>query len=136
MRFVGLLAAALGLFLSAGTAEAARRNEQAPVARPAMARQAPVARLAAITPAPRGSLLYRTAHAAPSRAVRPTQSGNARQATSCGRQGQGAARCAPTRLAWQSGLMPAAGVQTSECPDGTMATLALGHANVVRCMPI
>jgi len=32
-------------------------------------------------------------------------------------------------------LMPAAGNQTS-CPDGTMATLALGHENVVRCVPL
>jgi hypothetical protein len=35
---------------------------------------------------------------------------------------------------WQSGLMPTSHAQT-QCPEGTFATLAAGHANVVRCMP-
>ncbi|MGG5820766.1 hypothetical protein [Falsiroseomonas sp. HW251] len=35
---------------------------------------------------------------------------------------------------WQSGLMPTSHAQT-QCPEGTFATLASGHANVVRCMP-
>jgi hypothetical protein len=38
-------------------------------------------------------------------------------------------------MRWSGGLMPAAGNQTS-CPDGTMATLAHGHENVVRCVPL
>ena len=37
---------------------------------------------------------------------------------------------------WSAGLIPAANVQASECPDGTMATLARGHDNIVRCMPL
>jgi hypothetical protein len=37
---------------------------------------------------------------------------------------------------WTQGLAPAVGVQANECPDGTMATLARGHEDVVRCMPI
>ena len=41
-----------------------------------------------------------------------------------------------TRFGWTHGLTPAARVQASECPDGTMSTLARGHADVVRCMPI
>ncbi len=46
--------------------------------------------------------------------------------------------CGGTRqvaMRWSGGLMPAAGNQTS-CPDGTMATLAVGHDNVVRCVPL
>ena len=35
---------------------------------------------------------------------------------------------------WQSGLMPVDYAQR-ECPEGTFATLARGHENVVRCMP-
>ena len=41
-----------------------------------------------------------------------------------------------TRFGWTQGLPPAAGVQANECPDGTLATLARGHEDVVRCMPI
>jgi hypothetical protein len=42
---------------------------------------------------------------------------------------------APT-MRWSQGLIPAVGFQTVSCPAGTMATLATGHADVVRCMPI
>ena len=43
---------------------------------------------------------------------------------------------APQPMRWSQGLSPALNVQTSNCPAGTMATYATGHANVVRCMPI
>ena len=43
---------------------------------------------------------------------------------------------APARFGWTQGLPPAALVQANECPDGTLATLARGHDDVVRCMPI
>ncbi|MFC7475052.1 hypothetical protein ACFQS7_11855 [Dankookia sp. GCM10030260] len=43
---------------------------------------------------------------------------------------------APARFGWAQGLPVAAGVQANECPDGTLATLARGHEDVVRCMPI
>jgi hypothetical protein len=36
---------------------------------------------------------------------------------------------------WQSGL-PAASGDQRDCPAGTMSTLARGHADVVRCMPL
>ncbi len=39
-------------------------------------------------------------------------------------------------MSWTRGLEPAAGIQAQECPDGTMATTARGHDNIVRCMPI
>jgi hypothetical protein len=43
---------------------------------------------------------------------------------------------APQPMRWSQGLSPALNVQTSNCPAGTMATLATGHSDVVRCMPI
>ena len=46
------------------------------------------------------------------------------------------APCRPSRMSWTRGLPPAAGIQARECPDGTMATLARGHDDIVRCMPI
>jgi len=36
---------------------------------------------------------------------------------------------------WQAGL-PQVNMAQSECPAGTFATLARGHENVVRCMPL
>jgi len=88
--------------------------------------------------------IFRTAYAAPARGVLGSSrsaalSRGGRQAgVVCSRpsRSRGPARCAPARLAWQAGLTPAAGVQTAECPDGTMATLATGHSNVIRCMPL
>ncbi len=58
-----------------------------------------------------------------------------------GRRGA-AARCRggavqPVSWSWAQGLPPALGVQAQqECPAGTMATLAEGHDDVVRCIPI
>jgi hypothetical protein len=43
--------------------------------------------------------------------------------------------CGPA-MSWTRGLEPAAGVQSQECPDGTMATPARGHENIIRCLPI
>ncbi|PWC29732.1 hypothetical protein [Teichococcus aestuarii] len=36
---------------------------------------------------------------------------------------------------WQAGLPLASGTQR-ECPVGTLATLARGHDDVIRCMPL
>jgi hypothetical protein len=44
--------------------------------------------------------------------------------------------CRAPRMSWTQGLPPAAGIQASACPDGTMAVLARGHDDIVRCMPI
>lgn len=60
--------------------------------------------------------------------------------TSCVRS-RGVTRCRGQSLSWSQGgwargLEPAANVQANECPAGTMATLARGHDDVVRCMPI
>ena len=37
---------------------------------------------------------------------------------------------------WTQGLPPALGVQAETCPAGTMATLAEGHEDIVRCIPL
>lgn len=49
---------------------------------------------------------------------------------------KGSAQCRAPRMVWTQGLSPAAGIQANECPDGTMATLAHGHDDIIRCMPI
>ncbi len=62
---------------------------------------------------------------------------SARYAAACTMQ-RGRRVCGGTRqvaMRWSGGLAPAAGNQSS-CPDGTMATLAVGHENVVRCLPL
>jgi hypothetical protein len=46
-----------------------------------------------------------------------------------------AARDTQSVAGWQSGLPPADYAQR-DCPAGTFATLARGHEDVVRCMPI
>jgi hypothetical protein len=46
-----------------------------------------------------------------------------------------AARDTESVAGWQSGLPPADYAQR-DCPAGTFATLARGHEDVVRCMPI
>lgn len=38
-------------------------------------------------------------------------------------------------MRWTGGLAPAAMSQTS-CPDGTIATLAVGHNDITRCVPL
>ena len=48
--------------------------------------------------------------------------------------------CSPgvTRTAsmpWTGGLAPAA-MSQSNCPDGTIATLAIGHNDITRCVPL
>jgi hypothetical protein len=59
----------------------------------------------------------------------------ATSATGC-RSGARGAACRSQGKHWTRGLAPAAGVQASECPHGTMATLARGHDDIVRCIPI
>lgn len=59
----------------------------------------------------------------------------ATSATGCPSGARGAA-CRTQGRHWTRGLAPAAGVQASECPHGTMATLARGHDDIVRCIPI
>jgi pyruvate/2-oxoglutarate dehydrogenase complex dihydrolipoamide acyltransferase (E2) component len=58
-------------------------------------------------------------------------------AASCTRR-NGRTVCGPARsgiAGWQAGL-PVADYAQTDCPAGTFATLARGHENVVRCMPL
>ncbi|MEI6159178.1 MAG: hypothetical protein WCP77_05025 [Roseococcus sp.] len=45
----------------------------------------------------------------------------------------GATRTASMR--WTGGLAPAAMSQAG-CPDGTIATMAIGHNDITRCVPL
>jgi hypothetical protein len=107
---------------------APRESRQA--ARPAA--QGPATRTAAQPPAPAAASrtgLFRSATAAPAGVPRTT-------GTCTRRDAQG--RCVRTSVAntrWQGGLPPMTMAQ-QDCPAGTVATLARGHADVVRCLPI
>ena len=151
---------ALALGLSpAGAAESAAQNRRpvAAQAKPVAAR--PAAQAARPAAAPRPGTTHATAARPPARqagvmAGLPRMMGSARadippvrgrlavsndrQAAVSNRQcrGQGRARQCGPAMSWTRGLDPAAGVQASECPDGTMATPARGHENIIRCMPI
>jgi hypothetical protein len=126
-----------------------------PNARPSQARQAPVARSTAARSAPargaatRGQARQPVARATLERGdvrtesrgllIRSASAATIRRepATSCTRR-NGRTVCGPARSSvagWQAGL-PVADQGQRECPDGTFATLARGHENVVRCMPM
>jgi hypothetical protein len=143
MRYGVMSILALGLLMGA-PAEAARndqtaaRNQPRPAAstghavtRPAAATTAGRVQVAAArqpaVPYHRASLSSAQQRSAPSRVAAACTVSNGRRV--CG----GGTRQVAMR--WTGGLMPAAGNQTS-CPDGTMATLAVGHENVVRCVPL
>lgn len=66
-----------------------------------------------------------------------TTRGYARNARACGapQVAQAGGDGGFGRAGWQSGLSPASGDQRS-CPEGTMATLARGHTDIVRCVPM
>lgn len=147
MRAIGLVLAALAFTFTGLTAEAATRSSsQASVSRASAARPAAavnrgqLSRSASVAPrsaAPRSGVL-RSARAAQARPVAGQAQGRRGMAAavSCSRSSSGARRCTTARASWQAGLAPAANVQTSDCPEGTMATNALGHTNITRCMPI
>jgi hypothetical protein len=58
-----------------------------------------------------------------------------RSVGNCSRR-NGRAVCGGDRnLGWQAGL-PAMTMEQQDCPVGTFATLARGHDDVIRCMPL
>ena len=75
----------------------------------------------------RGAVLQRTASRTP---VARVQAGRTVAAREPLRRVIG-----PRLTSWQSGLPMAEGEQR-ECPVGTMSTLARGHDDVVRCLPL
>lgn len=149
-----LTLALLGVLVAAAPALAARSSDRsaapqrAKVAAASTQRTAPAA--ARPAPAVRSTAAHRPAGASAAGRSQPmrgrmlvSHSRNAAIAlgapsaspAACARRGAGKA-CRSARMSWTQGLTPAAGVQVAECPAGTMATLATGHADVTRCMPI
>lgn len=127
MRFLLLLALAMPLALPM-TADAADHRPKAPRS---AAKSAPVAA---------GRTAGTVQRSGPVRGQLAT-SRDARAALSAACTGRKGGRgCRPTdraaRGSWSQGLPPAAGAQARECPDGTLATLARGHDDIVRCMPL
>jgi hypothetical protein len=132
-----ILLALMALAFTVPTAEASRREESRQVAnRPAQQPKAAPA-------------MHR--NAAPAAAARPLQRGDVRtqrdgivvRGASAATVSRNAAPQPTRRLAtpvrsgvagWQNGL-PRADYAQRECPEGTFATLARGHDDVVRCMP-
>jgi hypothetical protein len=155
MRRILLALTALAFMVPA--AEAARRDEsgrQQAASRPAQAQTSQVQR----AKAPAAQRRATTARSQASRArhttlrpgdVRTSRSGVAVRGASAATVSRDAVASNCTRrngrrvcgqathsiAGWQSGLPRADNAQT-ECPDGTFATLARGHDDVVRCMPL
>lgn len=138
---------------SVASTAASRQTATRPAARAGSARS-DAARSA---PASQGQLISRRATPSGSHALRSGQSRHAvavpysRQAAlparglrqtamaSCTTRG-GRRVCSPaiTRTAsmrWTGGLAPAAMSQAG-CPDGTIATMAIGHNDITRCVPL
>lgn len=123
----------------AATRPAAANRPARQVSRPAATRPA------AARPASRPASGQRAAQR-PSAAVPYSTRGNAARPAASGRQ-TAAQRCTTrngrrvcTRTAdasyrWAGGLPPAA-MSQRVCPEGTMATNAIGHSDITRCVPL
>lgn len=105
---------------------------QRPATQPRQAAQRNAARQQPAQAAAQRTGLFRSAAAAPA-----STAGMPRTTGSCARRdAQGRCiRATTSNTRWQGGLQPMTMAQ-QECPSGTVATLARGHANVVRCLPI
>lgn len=76
--------------------------------------------------------------------VRPAGTSTGAGAAACGRAAsrgkasrcRGGAQQVASVGGWARGLPPALGVQAQQCPPGTMAILAEGHDDIVRCIPV
>ncbi len=162
MRLV-LLALFSLVLVAPQAADAARREEpRSASARPQAGAKAPATRPAATTQrssavtTPRSSAATTSRPAANARPQQTARAGDVRTqrtgivvrgasaatvsreaSASCTRR-NGRTVCGPSRsgvAGWQAGL-PAVDYAQTDCPAGTFATLARGHENVVRCMPI
>jgi hypothetical protein len=114
--------ALLGLLLAAGPALAASGKDGAGITRGKVAAASAPARAGAV-PKPDQAR----------RGVKEPRSATQTQRAAACARGRGA--CGGRSFDWTAGLPPAMGVQMAGCPAGTMATLATGHSDVVRCMP-
>ena len=135
--------ALLGTLLAGSPALATTRGEPSHAQRPAAG--TPHQARSPVRPVPR-AVLGAVHRAAPVRGqIGMTRDWRTATANTACVRSRGVTRCrgqAVTWLqegsvgGWSRGLAPAANVQANECPAGTMATLAHGHGDVVRCMPI
>lgn len=108
---------------------AAAAAAQRPAAQSRQAAQGPSTRQQPAQAAAQRTGVFRSAAAAPAGMPRATGSCTRRDA-----QGR-CIRTTTSNTRWQGGLPPMTMAQ-QECPSGTVATLARGHTNVVRCLPI
>lgn len=141
-----LTLALLGVMLACNPALANNRGEASPGRPQAATVRQPApqhhASLGAATPgAMQQGVARRVLPVQGSARGKPAASRGWRAASSTASCGRGAARCRAQPVGWSvggwaSGLSPAANTQANGCPAGTMATLARGHDDVVRCMPI
>jgi hypothetical protein len=164
MRLV-LLALFSLVLVAPQAADAARREEpRTASARPQAGTKPPVTRPASAPQRSSATAPQRSSANAPRQAARPQQGSRTQQTARAGdvrtqRTGivvRGASAATVSRDAsanctrrngrtvcggrsgvagWQAGL-PAVDYAQTDCPAGTFATLARGHENVVRCMPI
>ncbi len=119
-------------------AAAPQRNTQ-----PVATRQAAAARPAATGRQATTGRQAATSQGRSQAAGRTDARGTRQVAARSGSRQQAATNCrgsncgARTRtVSWQAGLEPPTNAQAQSCPVGTMATLARGHSDIVRCMPL
>lgn len=139
---------------SAGKTQASPARSAAPRREAARPATRPAANAAPARQAANAAPTRQAARAAPTRqaaqratATRPSaqrgasarQVATRQQPAACTRRDQ-RGRCVQQavvrNVAWQGGLPAASGEQASACPTGTIATLARGHDDIVRCLPI
>lgn len=158
MRLIALLALSFMTLAAAPTyrAEAATTRQQqastrpaanAPAAqarRPAAQAQRPAARRSDARATTQRATTQRAttqrattqrAASAPAARNRAAPSRNRAVSSACERRDSRGRCVGPRTASWQGGLPTASNIQ-SDCPPGTMATLARGHSSVTRCMPL
>jgi hypothetical protein len=89
--------------------------------------------------AARATVRQAAARSTAGRGVTAAQASRQAAARSANRQQRCRAQsCAaePRAVSWQAGLEPPTNAQAGTCPAGTLATLARGHSDIVRCLPL
>lgn len=76
---------------------------------------------------------YSRQAALPTRGLRQTAVASC--TTRNGRRNCTPAAARTVAMRWTGGLAPAAMSQAG-CPDGTIATMAIGHSDITRCVPL
>ncbi|MBO1073579.1 hypothetical protein [Roseomonas marmotae] len=153
MRLIQLcLLALFAMALAAPAADAASPRGEAratkvvkPASRAAAPRAAvrPVVARPAATRQPAAARSTKTASRAAARATTGRQTAKATSRRTVAARGQAQASLQRPRTtargarlaSWTAGLPAASGSQR-DCPAGTMSTLARGHDDIVRCMPL